>query len=377
MAPRVPDTLPVMEEAKWVKDVKAGVSYDVTSARRECHFKLPQAIHDAVDPELADQRDSIMLDLMFNITCMVLPSAVLQFYLPAALQSWGNCMGVLHLVLVYVFFTQRFILMLHYSEHRRLFKANSNLTAVHGYAPYVLCPFFGIPAGCYRLHHVVMHHLEDNMFPEDLSSTMPYQRDNFLHFLHYWARFCFGIHFELPFYAFKAKRYQMAAETLVAHVSWLSVIWMLYKVDARATTYVLIVPFFVTSVMLMFGNWSQHIFVDPERPEVDYALTYNCINHVENLFTFNDGYHVVHHINSRLHWSEMPQRFLDELPKYAAEGAITFNGLHFFEVGLFVMTGQWSKLYKNYVHLSDEKKSEEEVVAMLKQRLLPCKTKAK
>jgi hypothetical protein len=29
-----------------------------------------------------------------------------------------------------------------------------------------------------------MHHVEDNM-PEDLSSTMRYQRDSFLHFLHY------------------------------------------------------------------------------------------------------------------------------------------------------------------------------------------------
>ena len=30
-------------------------------------------------------------------------------------------------------------------------------------------------------------------------------------------------------------------------------------------------------------------------------------------------YHIVHHINSRLHWSEMPQRFVDELPTYAAQ----------------------------------------------------------
>ena len=36
-------------------------------------------------------------------------------------------------------------------------------------------------------------------------------------------------------------------------------------------------------------------------------LRYNCMNHVENLFTFNDGYHIVHHMNSRVHWADMPQ----------------------------------------------------------------------
>ena len=54
--------------------------------------------------------------------------------------------------------------------------------------PYGLCPFFGIPPGMYRLHHVVMHHIENNVFDEDLSSTEPYRRDSFAHWLVYFAR---------------------------------------------------------------------------------------------------------------------------------------------------------------------------------------------
>ena len=37
-----------------------------------------------------------------------------------------------------------------------------------------------------------MHHVENNL-PDDLSSTMRYQRDSFLHFLVYFGRFFFFI----------------------------------------------------------------------------------------------------------------------------------------------------------------------------------------
>jgi len=42
----------------------------------------------------------------------------------------------------------------------------------------------------YFSHHIGMHHSEANM-PEDKSSTMPYQRDSFRGFMHYYLRFLF------------------------------------------------------------------------------------------------------------------------------------------------------------------------------------------
>lgn len=353
-------------------NVKEAVSYDTTSQRRECMFRMPALLHRVTDPHLSDKRDAIMLDLLFNITVILLPSTALQFFRPASWQPYSIYLGICHLFIIYFFFIQRFILMLHYSEHKRVFKAQSPFTFIHGYAPYVLCPLFGIPAGCYRLHHVVMHHLEDNIFPWDLSSTMPYQRDNLLHFFHYWGRFVFAIHFELPYYAFKRNRMQMAVGCFVAEAIWFTSMYVLGRINFTAALFTLILPFVITSFALMFGNWSQHIFVDPDRPEVDYHLTYNCINHIENLYTFNDGYHIVHHINSVLHWSEMPNRFLRDLQIYSDQGAIIFSDLHFMQVGLYTMTGQWSNLYKHVVHLSDTPKSEQEVVTDLKRRLKPC-----
>lgn len=55
------------------------------------------------------------------------------------------------------------------------------------------------------------------------------------------------------------------------------------------------------------------MFVDPDTPGDDYTLTYNCLACPDNAKTYNDGYHVVHHANSQLHWSQLPSRFLETL----------------------------------------------------------------
>ena len=55
------------------------------------------------------------------------------------------------------------------------------------------------------------------------------------------------------------------------------------------------------------------MFVDPDRPDDDYALTYNCLACPDNARTFNDGYHAVHHANSQLHWSDLPARFMQTI----------------------------------------------------------------
>jgi len=97
------------------------------------------------------------------------------------------------------------------------------------------------------------------------------------------------------------------------------------------------------------------------------------MNHFDNQYAFNDGYHVTHHINSRIHWTDMPYEFLINLDKYAENQVVIFDNLGFFDVGILVMTGNWDKLYEHYVHLGTQKKSRDEVVADLKLRLKPIK----
>jgi len=271
---------------------------------------------------------------------------------------------VLHLVLYF----ERFILALHFSSHRRLYATGNPLNY---YASFVVAPFFGVPPGLYYYHHVVMHHCEGNIFPYDASSTEPYQRDRFLHFIHYWLRFLFVIWFELVYYLALRRRYKLLFHyvgTIVVAGVCLSVCW---SYSPSATFWVFTLPQLLCSLLLMFGNWSQHVFVHPTRRDA-FGCAYNLVASPLNARAFCDGYHLVHHLSPMLHWSELPKWFLNNKERLAKGKGLTFRGLDFFEIGFFAMTGQLGKIASSYVQLGDDdRRSKAEIEQLLREWLKP------
>jgi len=323
--------------------------------RCEYIFRTPFLVTQ-LEKILVDKRDVPMICLQLNIIEYISIGASILYYMnmmenPPAL--WiRNLVGLLYVVGNTALFEERFILMLHYQSHRPIYRRD--LDWLNGYVNWLMAPFFGIPSGVYKLHHVVMHHVENN-HALDISSTETYQRDSLLHFLMYYLRFAALIYVELPIYCCKTQRWDQLKAILIAITIWATTITVLAKyVNYLATFWMLMVPVFVAFLAMAFGNWSQHIFVDPTRPDSNYALTYNCIDTFVNRRTFNDGYHVIHHYNARMHWSEMPEHFHSEVAqkKHQEEGALTFRNIHFFDVGIYVMAGKLQKLAANhYVHL--------------------------
>jgi len=343
---------------------------DLTATRNEAVFAPPGFVTSWLKRNLNDERDMEIAVLLFNIAVTMWPAAVLLFNYPS------HILGACYFAAFNAVFMQRFILAMHYSTHRRLFKPGTwagetlNKLNICLYAP-----MFGIPCNTYRLHHIVMHHVDNNQWNKDLSATEAYQRDNVLHWVCYWVRFMAGSWVELPYYSFKKRRWDLFAGCsggfALTLASWYGA-WV-YGSPAFAT-WTCFVPFVAVSTALMFGNWSQHAFVCPVNPRCNYRLTYAVLNHPDNQKSYNDGFHTLHHANSMTHWSEFPTTFVQKLDEHARRDALVFNGIGFFHVGFALFTRNHGYLADHYVNVGQPKRTREELIALMKERLAPMST---
>lgn len=261
----------------------------------------------------------------------------------------------------------RFILMLHNTSHRPLFKASWMKHVI----PWGIGPFFGQTPQSYFVHHIGMHHIEDNL-RDDLSTTMPYRRDSFAGWLHYLLSFLFTGLPRLALYHWRRGTKQMFWRLLVGEGAFWSVVAALLFVDWRATLVLFILPVLAVRTLMMAGNWGQHAFIDPVDPSNQYRASITCINTRYNRRCFNDGYHIGHHVKARMHWTELPVDFEARKPEYGARDAIVFDGIDFFQVWLLLMLGQKRVLARRFVRLPGAPaRTDEEVLALLEERLRP------
>jgi len=363
-------------------------THDKNAIRKEYLFRPPLVdvwIHNNL---LRDGRDAPIAWLFINILTITIPMAITLFYLDLPSSPLPHLLGLAYFIFNYVLFLQRFILALHYSQHRPLFTKlhlNPNhpysyiTTILNSIAPCFLAPFFGLPCGMYHLHHVSMHHRGNNSTAKgDVSSTEPYQRDSFMQFLcFYWTRYVFGGLIEVPLYAIRNKAWNLLQSCLVFETIYLTALWYLYSIRPIATLWVFLLPFTLSSFALMIGNWSQHIFICPDRNAGAqyYNNAYNCLAWGDNQKTFNDGYHAIHHLNPKLHWSEFPDKFMQPsvLEDMALHETFVFHSIGFVDIGIAVFLGNYDYLRRHMVVYTKKMAamSDDEIDEEIKRRLKP------
>ena len=329
---------------------------DEHAPRNEFFFTvpfLPRLLH--------DPRDAPVAHLFGNILCY------LAISLPALAALDTHWAGCVYFTTLFILFFERFILALHFHSHRPL----TRHWTLNEIPQYLLAPLFGVPPGVYTAHHLVMHHVEGNMFPRDLSSTECYHRDSKLHFLLYWLRFLCLSAVELPYYAAQKQRWGLSVHLLLSFAGSTVAYFLAYAASPVVATWALFVPLLAGSFFLMLGNWSQHMFVDPKDPDSPYGITYDLINTPANQKTFNDGYHLQHHLNSRRHWSELPCAFQEHMAELKQRDAIVFSGLSFIEVGACVFLQRYDTLTTHFVDLKDRCMARAQTEKLLRARLRP------
>ena len=315
---------------------------------------------------LNDPRDLPHLRLIIQCSSLLIPAAALLY----TLGTFPWWLGLAYLVL-WNFFGERFTMSYHCTIHRRLFK--KRYRALDVYLNWVLCPLFGQTPGTFYVHHMGMHHVEDNL-PRDLSSTMGYQRDNFLHFVRYYLRFAWLIPFELSAYLWRTGNRKLLLGFLAGELSYYGAVAAAWVWNPGATLVVFVIPFAFVRLMMMVGNWVQHAFIDPDHPDDAYKSSINTIDARYNARVFNAGYHIFHHIRKGTHYTELSTEFAQNREQYGRADAVVFDGIDLPGIWILLVTRQHRKLARHFVRLPGApERGEHEVLALFRRRLAPIR----
>lgn len=311
-----------------------------------------------------DKRDLPFIHLLTAIHVLVIPTAVL-LYTPLLDGWYWWLVYVPYFYVSQMYFKGRFGLMLHCISHRKLFK--KGYTWLYHWTIWGICPFFGHTPETYFVHHMAMHHVENNM-PDDASSTLLYRRDSLWGFTQYVLRFLFLGFRDTFMYLFTRKRKKLYLRLSYGEISfYLFCIGMCF-VNFHATLFLFIIPFVFARVVMMLGNWAQHAFVEATDPENNFTNAVNCINTKYNKICWNDGYHVVHHLRPAMHYTEIPVEFLKIQDEIARHKTLVFDGIHYLHIFVWLMTKRYDKLADNLVNVNNMFSSKEEAIALMKGR---------
>ncbi|KAI9702410.1 MAG: hypothetical protein M1836_000889 [Candelina mexicana] len=280
--------------------------------------------------------DVVFLTHLLLYLSTSVPSAIFLYYN----FTWPH--GIGHWIMQ-LYYCGPFTLLLHNHIHN-----NGVLSKKHSWFdtifPYILEPLMGHSWDSYYYHHVKHHHVEGNG-PDDLSSTIRYQRDELSHFLMYVGRFLAFVWIELPLYFLRQNKRSLAVKTFFSEMVSYTVIGLLARYDLRPTIFAFILPLLQMRIAMMVGNWGQHALVDEQDPKSDFRSSITLIDVPSNRFCFNDGYHTSHHLNPLRHWRDHPRALLKSKNQYAENHALVFR-----DIDYLMMTV--TLLRKDYEHLA-------------------------
>jgi fatty acid desaturase len=311
-----------------------------------------------------DKRDLPFIHLLTAIHLLVIPTAIL-LYTPL-LKGWYWWLAYIpYFYVSQLYFKGRFGLMLHCISHRKLFK--KGYMWIYDWVIWGVCPFFGHTPETYFVHHMAMHHVENNM-PDDASSTLAYRRDSGWDFLKYVTRFLFLGFRDTFMYLFNKKRKKLYMRLTYGEWAFYAFCVGMCFVNLQATLWIFIIPFVFARIVMMLGNWTQHSFIDKNDPEDNFTSAINCINTKYNHTCWNDGYHTIHHLRPAMHYTELPAEFMKLRDTIAEKKTLVFDGIHYLHIFIYLMTKRYDKLAANLVNVNNTFSSEEEAIALMKER---------
>ena len=312
---------------------------------------------------IVDKRDLPFVSLLTIVHLTIVPVAVLLF--TPFLGKWWWPVAIVYFYFSQFYFKGSFGLMLHCICHRKFFRPKSKF--LYKYLFWFVCPLFGHLGESYHIHHLGMHHIENNM-PTDTSCTMGYTRDSFRDFMKYWLRFMLLGSCDAFLYLFKRKRKKMYTRLTASELGFLVITTALCFFNFKATLIVFIIPFLFARLVMMIGNWTQHAFIDPDEPDNDLASNIICLNTSYNHKCWNDGYHAIHHVRPGAHYTDIPILFNEMIPAFEKNRTFIFEKIHYLHIFSYLMRKRYDKLTDHLINIGETFSDKNEVLELLKRR---------
>eukprot|EP01060_Flectonema_neradi_P019792 TRINITY_DN2722_c0_g1_i1.p1 TRINITY_DN2722_c0_g1~~TRINITY_DN2722_c0_g1_i1.p1 ORF type:complete len:392 (+),score=30.13 TRINITY_DN2722_c0_g1_i1:66-1241(+) len=314
-----------------------------------------------VDPK----RDTLILRHIIVWTVLYVPLCAYFLYCADENSATIYAFAAVHFLMWFTHM-DTYVLGLHVLAHKPVFKSGLS-DIVWQYYSTLLGPLFGETPETYYVHHIGMHHIQNNYFT-DLSSTMAYKRDSFYHWCCYFLKFLF-CHRDM-YKLMAGKNTKLLLRFFAGEIGWLLFTLYHYQVRPLATLFVLVAPVLIMRLGMMAGNWGQHAFINPNEPTTNFGHSINIINSKYNTRCFNDGYHIIHHLYPSAHYTELPSLFASDIKTLAEHDCIVFSHRNwdFAIIWFYLMIKDYDTLARHYVNIGQRKRSHEEIVQMLKDR---------
>jgi fatty acid desaturase len=327
---------------------------------------------------LRDERDSPYLFSYFGIGIL---APVLFFgsyyvqvtYLDAQVSwGWKNWLAALAYNLLnygpYFAFFSQVATMIHKEGHsaKGIFKGPFTIfNNLHGN---FLAFFYGhVPQG-YPMGHMRIHHKHDNA-PEDVTSTVYYDRSHASRFLIYMFEFAlFWSGISVAAYHFRKGKMKEFGKMALGMVAFYGVIAAVMYINFWFGVAYLVIPHLSCIFLLAAINYTWHAWTDPSEPKNIYK---NSITLLEGQYNvYNEDYHVEHHKRPQTHWREYPINYAKHIEEYKANRAIIFRDTQAFEVFFLILFSDYAKMADKFVDLNGDM-TREDIIALLKHRLQP------
>jgi hypothetical protein len=334
--------------------------------------KLNALAHKIGRKMLKDERNSPYLFSLFGVGIFA-PTLFILSYLYQSTQAHFNWWAVLaYHVLNYgpyfAFFSQ-IATLIHKEGHepRGLFK--KPFAFLNKFYGYFLAPLYGhVPEG-YPMGHMRIHHKYNNA-PDDVTSTVFYDRTQAMRFMIYLFEFMlFWTGISIAFHHYKNNRMDDFGKMIRGMLLFYGLIAVVMYFNFWFGFAYLLLPHLSAIIFLAAINYTWHAWTDPSEPKNIYKNSITIINGQYNVY--NEDYHVEHHKRPQTHWEEYPKNYEKFRNEYAANRAIIFQDTQAFEVFFLLLFGDYDKMADKMVDLNNDM-SKEDKIKLLKERLQPA-----